>query len=72
VEGYDCLNKDVLSPRRKCDSVSLATTSCGRLFHSRAVTIAKARSPNSWALAYGNSGHQKAQRISLYRCNQTI
>jgi len=32
----DCLNKNVLSPRRKCDSVSLATMSCGRLFHSRA------------------------------------
>jgi len=34
-----------LSPRRKCDSVSLATMSCGRLFHSRAPATAKARSP---------------------------
>jgi len=25
-----------VSPRRKYDSVSLATMSCGRLFHSRA------------------------------------
>jgi len=34
-----------LSPRQKCDSVSLATMSCGKLFHSRAPATAKAQSP---------------------------
>jgi len=45
TNGYGCLNRNVFSSWRNCDSVLDATMSGGKLFHSRALETAKPRSP---------------------------
>ena len=84
MEGYDCLSRNVLSPRRNHDSVSDATISGGRLLHNRAPATANDRSPtvehcdwrtSSWSVSddcsLQTSSGQHVRQTALI-CSQAV